>query len=146
MSFKIEAYCDGSCLGNPGSGNHSAILLLRNEHFTIQKREFKGERSAYTTNNREELKAAILVMNKLDIKTIPITIHTDSMYVISGITKWIHNWKRIGQFDSNSKYKNIDLWIELDQKTQGLDITWQYVRGHSGNQYNERCDELAKEM
>lgn len=136
----IEVYCDGSSRGNPGPGGYGVIILGQN---TVV--EFGG-RSDMTTNNIMELTAAIEAIRFIDsIPTQkPITIHTDSQYVINGITSWIHNWKKNNWRTSTRKpVLNEELWKQLDAVSSKHSITWKYVRGHNGDPGNERADTIA---
>jgi ribonuclease HI len=133
----IEIYTDGACSGNPGKGGWGAILLYK-EH----QKEISGC-LAQTTNNQMELMAVIEAL-KIVKKTIEIIIYTDSIYVKDGITKWIFNWKKNGWRTANKKpVKNLELWQELDLLAANHQITWKWVKGHSGNKYNEVADQLA---
>ncbi len=133
----IEIYTDGACSGNPGKGGWGAILLYK-EH----QKEISGC-LAQTTNNQMELMAVIEAL-KIVKKTIEIIIYTDSVYVKDGITKWIFNWKKNGWKTANKKpVKNLELWQELDLLAANHQITWKWVKGHSGNKYNEIADQLA---
>lgn len=134
----IEIYTDGACLGNPGPGGWGAILLY-GEH---QKKISGSE--AETTNNRMELRGAIEAL-KLLKKPSELVLHTDSKYVIEGITKWILGWKKNSWRTADRKaVKNMDLWQELDEEAQKHKIDWKWVKGHSGNHFNEIVDELAR--
>ncbi len=134
----IEIYCDGCCLGNPGAGGWGAVLLF-NGHV---KKINGGAKD--TTNNRMELTAAIESLKAIN-KNYPIVIYTDSQYVINGITKWIHGWRKNGFKGSDKKpIKNQDLWLALDEYNQKFAVSWQWVKGHSGIAGNELADELAK--
>jgi ribonuclease HI len=138
MTEKVQIYTDGACLGNPGKGGWGAILIYK-EH---QKKIFGGEPE--TTNNRMEMKAVIESLRALK-KSSEIILYTDSTYVKDGITKWIHGWKKNGWRNANRKpVKNSDLWQELDIETKKHRIEWIWVKGHSGNYYNEIVDELAR--
>lgn len=139
MSDKIEIYTDGACLGNPGRGGWGAILIYK-EH---QKKIFGGEKE--TTNNRMELRAVIEALCILK-KSSKINLYTDSTYVKDGITKWIHGWKKNGWRTANRKpVKNSDLWQLLETETVKHQIEWIWVKGHSGNHYNEIVDVLARQ-
>lgn len=139
MSDVIEIYTDGACSGNPGKGGWGAVLLYR-EH----KKEISGYQES-TTNNQMELKAAIEGLKAIK-KSSKIIIHTDSKYVMEGITSWIEGWKKNGWKNSHKKpVKNIELWQELDELVSKHDIKWKWVKGHSGNKYNEIADSLAVE-
>mgnify|MGYP006058929741 CR=1 FL=1 len=133
----IEIYTDGACSGNPGNGGWGAILLYK-EH----KKEISGA-VADTTNNQMELKAVIESLKALK-RSSEIIIHTDSIYVKDGITKWINNWKNNGWRTANKKpVKNLELWQELDLLVAKHQISWKWVKGHNGNKYNEIADQLA---
>lgn len=139
MSETIEIYTDGACLGNPGRGGWGAILIYKEN----QKKIKGGEKE--TTNNRMELRAVIEALRVLK-KSAKINLYTDSTYVKDGITKWIHGWKKNGWRTANRKpVKNSDLWQELETETIKHKIEWIWVKGHSGNHYNEIVDVLARE-
>lgn len=135
----VQIFTDGACKGNPGPGGWGAILRYANT-----EKELNGY-APETTNNIMELTAVIEALKTLS-RSCPIVITTDSNYVKDGITKWIHNWKLKGWKTAARKpVKNKKLWITLDELTQGHDITWKWVKGHSGHSENERADELANE-
>ena len=136
-----EIYTDGACSGNPGPGGWGALL----QHADGSIWELGGG-VAETTNNRMELQAAIAALEFLQERsqTTPVTLHTDSEYVKKGITQWVSGWKKKGWKTSQGKpVLNRDLWEQLDSLNSDR-IRWQYVRGHSGNWGNERCDEIAR--
>jgi ribonuclease HI len=148
MSEIQSLYSDGACKGNPGPGGWGAIAYLDDGSVA----EFGGRESA-TTNNRMEMQAAIQAM-KFFIQTgqvKPCALYTDSEYVIKGVTSWIKGWKSKGWKTAAGKpVVNQDLWETLDeltsqvrQQTQGKSLRWEYVRGHTGNVGNERCDTIA---
>jgi ribonuclease HI len=130
---KVVVHTDGACLGNPGPGGWAAIL----EHGSATK-EFAGGELA-TTNNRMELQAAIEGLSRIK-EPCDVELFTDSEYLREGITKWISAWKARGW---KKKVKNKDLWHELDTAAARHKVIWHWVRGHSGNRGNERCDLLA---
>ncbi len=135
----IYIYTDGACKGNPGPGGWGALLKY-NQH----KKEINGF-SLETTNNIMELTAVIEALSIIK-KTSDITIITDSNYVKDGITKWIDNWKNKGWKTANKKpVKNKELWEKLDSLRNNHNITWEWVRGHTGNPGNEKADELANQ-
>ncbi len=135
---RVEMYTDGACSGNPGPGGWGALLLF-GEH----RRELSGG-EASTTNNRMELMAVIQGMKALK-RRVPVTIYTDSTYVMKGITEWIEGWKARGwKTAAKAPVKNVDLWTELDAALAGHDVHWQWVKGHSGNEGNEAADALAR--
>lgn len=138
MSKLIEIWTDGACSGNPGPGGWGA-LLKSGEH----AREIHGGEPD-TTNNRMELMAAIKALNALK-KPSKVKLHTDSTYVKDGLTKWIHGWKRNGWKTASKKpVKNKDLWQMLEKACERHDIQWIWVKGHDGDEGNERADELAR--
>lgn len=136
----IEIYTDGGCDPNPGPGGWGAILL--HPH---QTKELSGGDPA-TTNNRMEMTAAVEALKALK-QPCTIDFYTDSQYLRKGITEWMAGWKangwRKGKTSNSQPIKNLDLWQELDQLVQDHDITWHWVKGHAGNTYNERADQLA---
>ena len=135
---KIEIFTDGACLGNPGEGGW-AVLMRRSD---FEKELSGGE--PRTTNNRMELMAAIKGLEALKGPS-KVIITTDSTYVKDGITKWIINWKSNGwQTTAKKPVKNVELWQRLDSAAEQHEITWCWVKGHSGNVENERVDELAR--
>ena len=137
MSEIIDVYTDGACKGNPGPGGWG-VLLRWNGH---EKELFGGEPN--TTNNRMELRAVIEALAALK-RDSSVRLHTDSKYVLDGITSWIHNWKKRGWKTAGKKpVKNVDLWQQLDDLALQYTITWVWVKGHSGHDGNERADELA---
>jgi len=137
MSDIIKAYTDGACRGNPGPGGWG-VLLQFGKH---EKRLFGGEHD--TTNNRMELMAAIMALESLT-RSSKILITTDSKYVMDGITTWIINWKkRNWKTAANKPVKNVDLWQRLESATSEHDVSWDWVRGHTGHVENEIADDLA---
>ena len=135
---RVVIYTDGGCDPNPGVGGWAAVLMHKD-----RMKELSGG-APKTTNNRMELTAAINALKALK-KQCAVTVHTDSQYVQRGITEWLPGWKRRGWLRGTGKVKNLDLWQELDALTQQHDVQWQWVPGHAGHLYNERCDELARE-
>ena len=138
----IDIYTDGGCSPNPGKGGWGAIILLSNN----EPLELYGN-NPHTTNNRMELLAVInglLYIHKNNLNQEKINLYTDSQYVKNGITSWVINWKTKGWKTANKKpVLNQDLWQELDKLREGLGIEWHWVKGHSGNHYNELCDKLV---
>ena len=135
----IKIYTDGSCLGNPGNGGWAAIIIDDKKKIQI-----KGSKKN-TTNNQMELLAPIKALKKIP-KGSNVQIFTDSKYVKSGITEWIHNWKKNGwKTASKQPVKNKDLWTELDQMTNEFQIKWSWVKGHSTNILNNEVDLIARE-
>jgi len=136
---KIIAYTDGACSGNPGPGGWG-VWLKYGEH---EKELCGGEKN--TTNQRMELQAAIEALQALK-KPSQITVVSDSKYVLNGITSWIHGWKKKGWKNSKKEaVANRELWEALDVLNQKHDVDWQWVKGHSGDEGNERADELARQ-
>jgi len=134
---KIIIYTDGACSGNPGPGGWGALLIYDDHQKEIMEGAFD------TTNNRMELTAAIEALNALKHACF-VTLHTDSTYVKDGITKWIDNWKKNGWRTAAKKpVKNADLWQLLDEAVKLHEIEWCWVKGHNGDEGNERADELA---
>ena len=137
MTTTIEIYTDGACRGNPGPGGWGAVLIAGRH----RKEIYGGE--AETTNNRMELTAAIEALNALK-GSRSVVLHTDSKYVMQGITEWMANWKKRGwKTASRQPVKNQDLWIALDEAIGRHDVKWMWVKGHAGNQGNEDADALA---
>ena len=135
----VYIFTDGACKGNPGDGGWGAILKYENSI-----KEIKGF-SIETTNNIMELTAVIEAL-KLLTRKCKIVLTTDSKYVKSGITEWIFNWKKNGWKTANKKtVKNQLLWTELDKLNQNHEISWEWIKGHSGHPENERADALANE-
>jgi ribonuclease HI len=133
----VEIYTDGACSGNPGPGG-CAILVFRES-----RRELSGGEKL-TTNNRMELMAAIAALEALK-RPCEVHLHTDSMYLKDGITKWIKGWKAKGWKTADRKpVKNVDLWQRLDEATGHHKISWRWVRGHNGHEMNEQADALAR--
>jgi ribonuclease HI len=133
----VEIYSDGACRGNPGPGGWGALLRYNKR----EKELWGGE--ADTTNNRMELMAAIRALEALKRRS-HVKLYTDSIYVMKGITSWIHDWKRKGWRTADKKpVKNEDLWRRLDELAARHEIEWHWVKGHAGHPENERADALA---
>ena len=135
---KVEIYTDGACSGNPGDGGWAAIL-----RFGVHERELSGFEPD-TTNNRMELRAAIEGLKALK-EPCEVGLFSDSSYLVNSFEKdWIGNWKSNGWMSkSKDEVKNIDLWKELDRLRGIHKVRWIKVKGHSDNEYNNRCDKLA---
>ena len=137
MTKNIEIYSDGACRGNPGPGGWGTLLKCNGT-----EKELYGAEPE-TTNNRMELMGAIMGLEALT-EVCEVTVTTDSTYVKKGITEWIENWKNKGWKTAAKKpVKNKDLWQRLDEACKPHDISWQWVKGHSGHDENERVDQLA---
>jgi len=135
----IKIYTDGACSGNPGVGGWGTVIINKNG----KKAELYGGKNQ-TTNNQMELMATIKALEYFKTKQ-DITIYTDSKYVKDGISSWINKWKINGWKTANKKpVKNKELWIRLDKQIRRHNISWQWIKGHAGNKYNELADELAK--
>lgn len=133
----IELYTDGACRGNPGPGGWGALLIAKDV-----RKELMGA-ELLTTNNRMELMGAIEGLNALQ-RRCAVRLYTDSKYVLQGMTEWLPDWKARGWRTAAKKpVKNQDLWERLDAAVQAHDIQWEWVKGHSGNEGNERVDQLA---
>jgi ribonuclease HI len=135
---KVHIYTDGSSRGNPGPGGYGTILMS-GEHKKELSEGFKK-----TTNNRMELMAVIVGLEKLNAPC-EVEVFSDSKYVINAMLKgWIHGWRKKGWVKADKKpLKNTDLWKRLYEAMQAHDVKWNWVKGHAGNKYNERCDYLA---
>jgi ribonuclease HI len=153
METALTIYTDGGCSGNPGPGGWAYVLVPENSRgSTILAEQYGGEKK--TTNNRMELRAVIESLKAvkiLDNVQGKVVLYTDSQYVQKGITDWIRKWKQNAWQTSDKKpVKNKDLWMELDTligelKHQGTELGWKWIRGHAGNEYNERCDRMTQE-
>lgn len=135
----VIIYTDGACRGNPGPGGWGAILFY-GEHEKI----LSGAETD-TTNNRMELMAAIQALSAMK-ESCRIDIHTDSQYVQKGINEWLRNWKKNNwKTAAKQPVKNVDLWQQLDELANRHQITWHWVKGHSGHPQNELADEVANQ-
>jgi ribonuclease HI len=133
----VQIFTDGACRGNPGQGGWGVLL-----RYGTNEKEYYGYQ-AETTNNQMELMAAIQALESLK-QACDVTLTTDSKYVIQGITEWIKGWKAKGWKTASKKpVKNKQLWQRLEQAVKPHTIDWQWVKGHSGHEENERVDELA---
>ena len=139
----IVVYTDGGCHGNPGPGGWGIVVIADG----VAKQLSGGEK--FTTNNKMELTAAIAALSV--IKNTPsfagrkVVVNIDSQYVKNGITTWIHSWKKKGWITADKKtVKNQELWIQLDNLNSSMEVTWNWVKGHAGVEYNEICDELCQ--
>jgi len=137
MGNCVEIYTDGACKCNPGAGGWGAILKYGEKELEI----FGGEPD--TTNNRMELTAVIRAVSTLT-RPCSVILTTDSEYVMKGVTEWMQSWKANGWKTAAKKsVKNKDLWVSLDSLCKTHDISWRWVKGHSGDEYNTRADKLA---
>lgn len=137
--YMIIIFTDGAARGNPGPGGYGAVIINKKEGTVVEV----GGREDRSTNNRMELKAAVEGLRFVSRSKEPITLYTDSKYLINGITKWIHGWRKRGwQTKNNTDVLNKDLWQELAEVARE-DIQWELLPGHSGLPGNERADEIA---
>jgi ribonuclease HI len=148
MTRITNLYTDGACSGNPGPGGWAAVV-----YFEDGDCHELGGRDGATTNNRMEMQAAISALEffATTSQTGPCVLHTDSEYLIKGITQWVKGWKKKGWKTAAGKdVLNQDLWETLDKLNHQVQsqikspVSWQHVRGHSGNVGNERCDTIAR--
>lgn len=138
-SGEIMIYTDGGSSGNPGPGGYGIVQVYGEE-----RKEYSGG-FRLTTNNRMELMGVIVALRKLEHRDLPVTVCTDSSYVVNGINKgWAKSWRKNNWIKSDKKPAlNSDLWSELLDLIESLKVTFIWVKGHAGNPLNERCDELA---
>jgi ribonuclease HI len=135
---EVVIYTDGACSGNPGPGGWGAVL-----RWNGTEKELHGS-DPQTTNNRMELTAAIQALEALN-RPSRVQLHTDSKYLLDGVTKWIAGWQRNGwRTVARKPVKNEDLWRELIKAMNGHEIDWVWVKGHAGEEGNERADALAR--
>ncbi|WP_145202104.1 ribonuclease HI [Sphingobium sp. B2] len=133
----VDIFTDGACKGNPGPGGWGAVL-----RFGDTEKEMSGG-EALTTNNRMEMMAAVEALNALK-KPCRVILHTDSKYVMDGITKWVFGWQKKGWRTADNKpVKNVDIWQALVKAAAPHQMTWKWVKGHAGHPENERADRLA---
>lgn len=133
----VQMWTDGACKGNPGPGGWGAWLRAG----AHERELFGGE--AETTNNRMELTAVIEALRALNTRCA-VTLHVDSSYVMNGMKSWLPGWKRNGWRTAAKKpVKNEDLWRALDEQVARHEVQWVWVKGHSGDEGNERADALA---
>lgn len=136
---QVEIYTDGACKGNPGPGGWGVLLRLGNHEKELSGAEID------TTNNRMELTAAIQGLSALT-EPCRVDLYSDSKYVIDGITKWVHGWKKRGWVNASKKpVRNEDLWHDLIEAAARHQIEWHWVKGHSGHSENDRVDKLASD-
>ena len=138
--MKYIIYTDGACSGNPGPGGWGAVIFDENKkQINISGKE------TITTNNRMELLAPIMAIKRIKEKS-EITVYTDSTYLKNGITDWIKKWEKNGwKSSSNQPIKNKDLWLELNKLISEHKVSWNWVEGHSNNEFNNLADKLATE-
>lgn len=154
----IIIYTDGGCRGNPGPGGWAYIIKAGQKQASCspiqpETKEIEKSRSGgdtYTTNNKMELTAVIrslgAILKDSELSKRAIELHTDSQYVKNGISSWINNWIRNGWMTAAKKpVKNKELWMELKEVSDKLDVRWNWVKGHAGNPLNEACDQMVGE-
>ena len=138
--MKYIIYTDGACSGNPGPGGWGAVIFDEKK----KQSNISGKESM-TTNNRMELLAPIMAIKRIKEKS-EITVYTDSTYLKNGITDWIKKWEKNGwKSSSNQPIKNKDLWLELNKLSSEHKVSWNWVEGHSNNEFNNLADKLATE-
>ena len=134
---EVELYTDGACRGNPGKGGYGAILV----YGKYEKEISGGERE--TTNNRMELMAAIAGLSALK-EPCKVKLYSDSKYLVDAYNQgWVYSWRESGWKRGKEELKNPDLWDKLFSLTEQHEVTFIWVKGHNGHDYNERCDALA---
>jgi ribonuclease HI len=138
----LRVYTDGACSGNPGPGGYAAVILNTNG---VMSTLSGGEKS--TTNNRMEMLATIeslkVLRTMLKQPDYLIEYYVDSQYVLKGITEWMEGWKKKNWKGTTGPVKNRELWEQIDELKNGLNIKWIWVKGHAGDEYNEIVDKLA---
>ena len=136
--MSIKVYTDGACKGNPGPGGWGVYIMFNNE----EKDLYGG--NPETTNNQMEMQAALEALKYLKDEDEAIKLYTDSNYLRQGITDWIHKWKLNNWRTSSKKpVANRDLWIEISDLNEKMNVEWNWVKGHAGDPGNERADQLA---
>ena len=151
ISEEFCVYTDGGCSGNPGPGGWAYVIIqadsLENRAESVSVAENWGGEKA-TTNNRMELMAvieALKYLSRTKAAAKEVTVYTDSQYVQKGMSIWLKDWKSKGwKTSSKNPVKNQDLWQCLDSLAAGFSIKWIWVKGHAGDQFNERCDALTQ--
>lgn len=139
LTAPVQLYTDGACRGNPGPGGWGVLL-----RYKIHEQTFYGA-EPHTTNNRMEMMGAIKGLEALK-KSCQVEVYTDSQYLRKGMTEWMINWKKQGWRNAQKQpVKNADLWQQLDALAASHQITWHWVKGHSGHPENEQVDQLANQ-
>jgi ribonuclease HI len=136
---KVTIYTDGACSGNPGPGGWGAILMYKNA-----EKELSGFEEI-TTNNRMELIGVITALEALN-EPCSVTLYTDSKYIANAVNLgWLESWQTKGWKRKGGEIKNLDLWVRLAPLLEKHNVTFVWVKGHADNEYNNRCDEIARE-
>lgn len=139
---QVEIFCDGSSLGNPGAGGYAALLISAVNGKKTEKMVTGNQANA--TNNQMELRAAILGLSSLK-KACVVKVHTDSNYVVKGMTEWLFSWKKKNFKNSkNQPVANQELWLELEAASKKHEVSWHWVKAHNGHRENEMVDEAAR--
>lgn len=142
--MKVDIYCDGACLGNPGPGGWGALLVANKGGKRHEKMFGGGEK--LTTNNRMELTAAIEGLRAIT-RPSRVSVYSDSQYVVKGMTEWLANWiKNDWRTSARKRVENVDLWQVLAAVASEHETTWHWVKGHAGHPENERVDQEAREQ
>ena len=143
---EITIHTDGCCLGNPGKGGFAAVVR-RYENGTEIKKRVVSDSAGQTTNNKMELMAAIDGLRQISRnEAAKIRVFSDSQYVVLGMTERLSKWQAKGwRTASGQPVKNRELWETLLAVADGLDVRWEWVRGHSGDPRNEEADALANQ-
>ena len=137
---EVNLYTDGACRGNPGPGGYGAILV-----YGKHERELSGGEPE-TTNNRMELMAAIVGLEALK-EPCRVTLYSDSKYLVDAFNEgWVYSWRDAGWRRGREALKNPDLWQRLYDVVSTHEVSFIWVKGHNGHDYNERCDKLATEF
>ena len=134
----VKIYTDGSCEPNPGAGGWAALLLYPDKQIPLSGAE------ADTTNNRMELTAAVQALRALPERS-RVQMYTDSVYLKKGITEWMPNWRARNWRRKGGKLANVDLWKALDKALKTHQVSWQWVKAHASNKYNNQVDKLARQ-
>lgn len=143
QKMRVTIYTDGSSRGNPGPGGYGAVLLYTDPAGELHTKELSGGFKR-TTNNRMEILAAVEALEALR-RSCEVDLHSDSQYLVNAVNQhWIEGWKKRGWKTAGKKpVKNPDLWRRLEVAMAPHDVTFSWVKGHAGHDYNERCDQLA---
>jgi len=136
--MSIQIYTDGACRGNPGKGAWATVIKVGSRVFELGQ-YCEGP----TTNNVMELSAALMALAMLGDKPLEVSVYSDSKYLVDGITSWVKGWKRNNWTKKGGEIANLDLWMKLDLLNTLHTISWYWVKGHSTNKDNARCDAIC---